>query len=56
MNDHSHKPASPTDDKDALAIAEQTDVSVNQARDLLRQHGNDITKALAAARKIKAES
>ena len=47
---------SEADEQQALAIAEQTDLSVNQARDLLRRHGNDRDKVLEIAKTMKAES
>ena len=36
-------------------LAENTDLSPNQARDLVRRHGNDRAKLLEAARNYKAE-
>lgn len=36
-------------------LAENTDLSVNQARELVRQHGHDREKLLEAARTMKAE-
>jgi len=44
-----------TDDL-ALELAEKTDVSVNQARELLRKHGDDAAAAEKEARNFKAES
>ena len=40
-------------DKEALRIAEQTDVSPNQAKDLAKEHGRE--KAKEEARKTKDE-
>lgn len=40
-------------DKEALRIAEQTDVSPNQAKDLAKEHGKG--KAKEEARKTKDE-
>lgn len=40
----------------ALHIAETSDVSVNQAKELLRKHGNDLRKVQEAAKLFKAES
>lgn len=40
----------------ALHIAEQTDVSVNQAKDLIRKHGNNLKKIEEEAKNYKAES
>jgi predicted DNA-binding protein (UPF0251 family) len=46
----------PIDDADAMRIAETTDVSPKQAAELLKKHSGDVQKALAEARKTKAES
>lgn len=40
----------------ALHIAEQSDLSVNQAKELIRKHGNDLKKIEEAAKNYKAES
>ena len=37
-------------------LAETTDLSPNQARELLRRHGNDWPKLMDEAKKFKAES
>lgn len=37
-------------------LVESTDLSLNQARDLVRRHGKDRTVLLEAARTMKAES
>lgn len=41
---------------DIRFIAENTDLSPNQARELVRRHGRDRQKLLEAARTMKAES
>jgi hypothetical protein len=48
-------PAADNDDT-ALYLAEHTDLSPNQARDLIRKHGNDLKTLMDKARTIKAES
>lgn len=40
----------------ALRIAEQSDLSVNQAKELIRRHGNDWKKIEETAKTHKAES
>ena len=44
------------EEREALYLAEHTDVSVRQARELIRQHGTDRRTLLEKARTIKAES
>lgn len=44
------------DDPDVRFLAENTDLSPQQARELIRVHGNDREKLLKAARNMKAES
>jgi NACalpha-BTF3-like transcription factor len=46
----------PIDDPDAIRIAETTDVSPQQAAELLKKHGGDVRKAEEEARRFKAES
>jgi hypothetical protein len=50
--------ASMTDDleAEALHLAEATDLSPNQARELIRRHGNDRKKLMELAKTFKAES
>ncbi|MDX8463015.1 hypothetical protein [Mesorhizobium humile] len=56
-----HKPATgnlPTkggDDPDVRFLAENTDLSPKQARELIREHGHDRAKLLEIARTMKAE-
>lgn len=42
-------------DKDALHLAETTDVSPRQAKELLEKHGGDRKKAAKEAKNFKAE-
>ncbi|PDQ23022.1 hypothetical protein CN311_00775 [Mesorhizobium sanjuanii] len=42
-------------DKDALHLAETTDVSPRQARELLQKHDGDRKKAAKEAKNFKAE-
>ncbi len=49
------KPAADNDDT-ALYLAEHTDLSPNQARDLIRKHGSDLKTLMDKAKSIKAES
>src|SRR4051812_18424720 len=44
------------DETEALRLAEQTDLSPDQARELIRRHGNDHAKLLEIARTMKSES
>jgi hypothetical protein len=44
------------DEEEALRLAEETDLSPNQARDLIRHHGRDHRKLLEIAKTMKAES
>ncbi len=48
--------ASQTDDEFILQVAETTDASPKQVRDLLKKYHGDHKAVLKAARKIKAES
>ncbi|TIT22991.1 MAG: hypothetical protein E5W70_10340 [Mesorhizobium sp.] len=43
------------DEKEALRLAETTDVSPKQARDLMRKHGKDSPKVEKEAKNFKAE-
>ncbi len=43
-------------DQELQHLTETTDLSPNQARELLRRHGNDWPKLREAARIFKAES
>lgn len=43
------------DDPDVRFLAENTDLSPKQARELIREHGHDRDKLLAIARTMKAE-
>ncbi|WP_292237009.1 hypothetical protein [Mesorhizobium sp.] len=43
------------DDKEALRLAETTDVSPNQAKDLMRKHGKGSAKVEKEAKNFKAE-
>jgi len=44
------------DDPDVRFLAEHTDLSPKQARELIREHGHDRDKLLEIARTMKAES
>ena len=43
------------DDKEVLRLAETTDVSPNQAKELMRKHGKDSAKVEKEAKNFKAE-
>lgn len=43
-------------DDEALHLAETTDLSPNQARELIRRHGHDRKKLMELAKTFKAES
>ena len=43
-------------DREAMHLAETTDVSPKQAKELLGEHGGDKKKAAEQARNFKAES
>ncbi|MER8819813.1 hypothetical protein NKH70_08280 [Mesorhizobium sp. M0991] len=43
------------DEKEALRLAETTDVSPKQAKDLMRKHGKDSPKVEKEAKNFKAE-
>jgi hypothetical protein len=43
------------EDELALYLAENTDLSPNQARELIRRYGDDRAKLMQAARNFKAE-
>ena len=43
-------------ERDALRLAETTDVSQNQAKELIRKHGMNSAEAEKEARNYKAES
>ena len=45
-----------SDEEEALRLAEATDISPGQARELIRRHGNDHAKLMEIARTMKAES
>ena len=44
------------DDPDVRFMADNTDLSPKQARELIREHGHDRDKLLRIARTMKAES
>jgi hypothetical protein len=44
-----------TTEKKAMRLAEVTDVSPKQARDLMKKHGKDSPKVEKAAKNFKAE-
>lgn len=50
------KDASPEEAREIRYLAEHTDLSPNQARDLVKKHGTDRDELMKAARIIKAES
>lgn len=47
---------SPEEAREIRYLAEHTDLSPNQARELVRKHGTDRKRLIEAARTIKAES
>jgi hypothetical protein len=51
-----HLPTPGGDDPNVRYLAEHTDLSPKQARELIAEHGNDREKLLRIARTIKAES
>ncbi|MBA3449066.1 MAG: DUF3606 domain-containing protein [Pseudaminobacter sp.] len=52
--DNSH--LSDEEEHEVLHLAETTDLSPNQARELIRRHGNDRAKLMEMAKTFKAES
>jgi hypothetical protein len=50
------KHASPEEAREIRYLAEHTDLSPNQAQDLVKKHGTDRARLLEAAKTIKAES
>lgn len=50
-----HQQADAREDELAVYLAENTDLSPNQARELIRLYGDDREKLLEAARIYKAE-
>jgi len=48
--------AAKAEDREVQHLAETTDLSPNQARELLRRHGDDRAKLKEVARTFKAES
>jgi hypothetical protein len=44
------------DDRDVKYLVENTDLSPNQAHELIEEHGNDRDKLMRLAKTIKAES
>ncbi|MDW6021102.1 hypothetical protein SAZ10_04920 [Mesorhizobium sp. BAC0120] len=44
------------DDTDVKYLVENTDLSPNQARELIEEHGNDRDKLMRLAKTMKAES
>ena len=51
-----HRRTSKGEDFEVQHLAETTDLSPNQARELLRRHGNDWRKLDEEAKAFKAES
>lgn len=49
------KPKTESKDKKALRLAETTDVSPKQAKDLMQKHGKDSSKVEKEAKNFKAE-
>ena len=49
------KTKSQDEEREAIHLAETTDVSPKQAKDLLREHGGDKKKAMDKAKNFKAE-
>ncbi len=47
---------SPVEEATALGLAETSDLSPNQAKELLRKHGGDMEKVKEEAKSFKAES
>ncbi|MBZ9986489.1 hypothetical protein LB572_05190 [Mesorhizobium sp. BH1-1-5] len=52
----SNLPTTGGDDPDVRFLAENTDLSPKQARELIREHGHNRDKLLEIARTMKAES
>ena len=50
-----HQQADTREDELATYLAENTDLSPNQARELIRRHGSNREKLLEEARNFKAE-
>jgi len=50
-----HQQTDASEDELATYLAENTDLSPNQARELIRRYGQDREKLLEAARNFKAE-
>ncbi|AZO08607.1 MULTISPECIES: hypothetical protein [unclassified Mesorhizobium] len=50
-----HLPTKGGDDPDVRFLAENSDLSPKQARELIREHGHDRDKLLRIARTMKAE-
>lgn len=48
--------ASETEEEKAMRLAETTDLSPLQARELMRRHGKDSPKVATEAKNFKAES
>ncbi|MER8751025.1 hypothetical protein NKH57_17385 [Mesorhizobium sp. M1050] len=49
------KPKTESKDKKALRLAETTDISPKQAKDLMQKHGKDSSKVEKEAKNFKAE-
>ena len=54
-DDRKRKLPADAEDRQALHLAETTDVSVGQARELIRKHGKDSAKVEKEAKNFKAE-
>ncbi|CDX27227.1 hypothetical protein MPLB_940007 [Mesorhizobium sp. ORS 3324] len=52
----SRVPNKSSEDPEVLYLAENSDLSPKQARELIREHGHDRDKLLRIARSMKAES
>lgn len=53
--DETRKLPGSEEDREALRLAETTDVSQNQAKELIRKHGKNSAEAEKEARNFKAE-
>lgn len=56
MSSQTRKPEAEDIEQDALNLAERSDLSPNQAKELIRHYGKDSAELEKAARNVKAES
>jgi hypothetical protein len=55
MNERAHQHPEAMDDELAMELAETTDLSPNQAKALIEEHGRDLGKLQKIAKTMKAE-